>query len=113
MDAAGRILDWNAAAQRTFGYPREEVLGRELAETIVPERFRQAHRDGLQRFLGTGEPAILGERTELSAMHRDGYEFPIEITISRTRAARRRERTGAGPARRPSTPSCTTSPNGA
>src|SRR6185312_2223627 len=84
MDAAGRIIDWNAAAQRTFGYARHEVVGRELAETIVPERYRQAHREGLERILRTGERRILDERTELSAIHREGYEFPIEITISYT-----------------------------
>jgi diguanylate cyclase (GGDEF)-like protein/PAS domain S-box-containing protein len=86
MDAAGRIIDWNEAAQRTFGYTRDEVVGRELAATIVPERFRPAHSEGLQRFLRTGARGILDERTELSAIHRDGYEFPIEITISYARA---------------------------
>jgi diguanylate cyclase (GGDEF)-like protein/PAS domain S-box-containing protein len=89
MDAAGRIIDWNKAAQRTFGYRQEEVVGRELAETIVPERYRQAHRQGLERFLRTGERRILDERTELSAIHRDGYEFPIQITISYTGASTR------------------------
>jgi diguanylate cyclase (GGDEF)-like protein/PAS domain S-box-containing protein len=87
MDAAGRIIDWNHAAQRTFGYPRDDVVGRELAETIIPERFRQVHREGLQRFLRTGERHILDECIELSAIHRDGYEFPIEMTISCARPA--------------------------
>jgi diguanylate cyclase (GGDEF)-like protein/PAS domain S-box-containing protein len=82
MDAAGRIVDWNRAAQRTFGYGRDDVLGRELAETIIPERFRQVHREGLQRFLHTGERHILDERVELSAIHHDGYEFPVEMTIA-------------------------------
>ena len=82
MDADGRIVDWNRAAEQSFGYARDEVVGRELAETIVPERFRKAHREGLRRFLATGEQAILDARTEMSAVHRDGYEFPIEITIS-------------------------------
>ncbi len=81
IDAAGRIIDWNQAAERTFGYPRDEVLGRPLTDTIVPERYRQADRDGIQRFLGTGERRILDERTDLSAIHRNGEEFPIEITI--------------------------------
>ncbi|MGZ4165643.1 MAG: sensor domain-containing diguanylate cyclase [Solirubrobacteraceae bacterium] len=85
MDAAGMIVDLNRAAERTFGYAREEVLGRELAEVILPERFRDAHRDGLRRFLTTGERQILDQRTELTARHRDGYEFPIEITISADR----------------------------
>jgi diguanylate cyclase (GGDEF)-like protein/PAS domain S-box-containing protein len=82
MDAAGRIVDFNRAAERTFGYEREEILGRELAEVLVPERFRDAHRTGLRRFLATGERRILDQRVELTARHREGYEFPIEITIS-------------------------------
>lgn len=81
IDAAGRIIDWNQAAERTFGYPRDEVLGRPLTDTIVPERYRQADRDGIQRFLRTGERTILNTRTELSAIHRNGDEFPIEITV--------------------------------
>jgi diguanylate cyclase (GGDEF)-like protein/PAS domain S-box-containing protein len=82
MDAAGRIVEFNHAAERAFGYSREEVLGRELADVIIPERFREAHRAGLRRFLATGERPILDRRTELTARHRDGDEFPIEITIS-------------------------------
>jgi diguanylate cyclase (GGDEF)-like protein/PAS domain S-box-containing protein len=98
MDAVGRILDWNQAAQRTFGYGREEVLGRELAEVVVPERFRQAHRDGLRRYLTTGERRILDERVEQSAIHRDGYEFPIEITIACTHPEDAAPPTDAAPA---------------
>lgn len=82
MDAAGRIVEFNRAAERTFGYAREEVVGRELAEVIIPERFREAHRAGLRRFLATGERGILDRRAELTARHRDGHELPIEITIS-------------------------------
>ncbi len=81
IDAAGQITEWNQAAERTFGYAREEVMGRQLADTIVPERYRQAERDGIQRFLRTGERTILDTPTELSAIHRNGDEFPIEITI--------------------------------
>jgi diguanylate cyclase (GGDEF)-like protein/PAS domain S-box-containing protein len=86
MDADGRILDWNREAERTFGWTRDEVLGRELATTIVPERYRDAHRAGIKRYLATGATKILDARTELSAMHREGYEFPIELTISSPRA---------------------------
>jgi diguanylate cyclase (GGDEF)-like protein/PAS domain S-box-containing protein len=82
MDAAGRVIAFNGAAERTFGVPRDAVLGRELAAAIIPERHRQAHRDGLKRFLATGETAILDARTELNALHHEGYEFPIEVTIS-------------------------------
>ncbi|HTU97420.1 MAG TPA: diguanylate cyclase [Solirubrobacteraceae bacterium] len=82
MDAAGRILEWNRAAALTFGYAREEVMGRDLADTIVPACSRQDHRDGLARFLQTGDGPLVGARTELSAIHRDGYEFPVEISIA-------------------------------
>ncbi|HEX4011308.1 MAG TPA: diguanylate cyclase [Solirubrobacteraceae bacterium] len=82
MDAAGRILEWNRAAELTFGYARSEAVGRQLADTIIPERLRDAHRAGLARYLSTGESVILDARTELTALHRDGHEFPIEATIS-------------------------------
>ena len=82
MDAQGLITDWNLAAETTFGLTREEALGRVLAETIIPERTRDRHRRGLGRFLETGEGPILNRRVEVRALHRDGYEFPVEITIS-------------------------------
>ncbi len=86
MDAAGRIIDWNPQAETIFGWSHEEAQGRELAETIVPERLREAHRHGLQRFLATGNSTILGQRLELPALHRDGHEFAVELTISALRA---------------------------
>lgn len=82
MDARGLITDWNPAAETTFGWSREEALGRVLAETIIPQRSRDAHWRGLGRFLETGEGPILNRRVELRALHRDGYEFPVEVTIS-------------------------------
>lgn len=82
MDAGGFITDWNPEAERTFGWPREEVLGRVLADTIVPERYRDAHWNGLKHYLETGEGPVLGQRLELSALHREGHEFPIELTIA-------------------------------
>jgi len=82
MDGDGLIVEFNRAAERTFGFSRDEVLGREVADTIISERFREAHRSGLQRFLATGERTILDRCIELSALHRDGYEFPIEMTIT-------------------------------
>ncbi len=82
MDAGGFITDWNREAERTFGWGREEVIGRVLAETIVPKRYRRAHWDGLQLYLDTGEGPVLGKRLELSAVHREGHEFPVELTIS-------------------------------
>ena len=82
MDADGLITDWNPQAQISFGWSREEVLGRELAETVIPLEYRDAHRRGLERFLTTGEARVQGKRLELTAIHRDGHEFAIEMTIS-------------------------------
>jgi len=82
IDARGMITGWNPQAEASFGWSRREALGRELAETIVPERDRPAHRRGLERFLATGEGPVLGRRLELTALHRDGREFPVELTIS-------------------------------
>jgi diguanylate cyclase (GGDEF)-like protein/PAS domain S-box-containing protein len=82
MDATGCIIDWNSQAAITFGWAREDVIGNSLAETIVPERYREAHQQGLRVFLETGVGPIVNTRIELSAMHRDGHEFPIELTVS-------------------------------
>jgi PAS domain S-box-containing protein len=82
MSADGSVIDWNPQAEQTFGWSGEEVVGRELATTIIPPRLRDAHREGLTRFLGTGDGPVLGQRLELSALHRDGHEFPVELTIT-------------------------------
>jgi hypothetical protein len=82
MDEAGRITYWNARAEEMFGYKREEVLGKLLADTIIPERYRDAHWRGLRHFIETGEGPVLNRRVELDAMRRYVGEFPVEITIS-------------------------------
>jgi PAS domain S-box-containing protein len=82
MDANGLIIDWNKEAEAIFGWPREEILGQSLAETIIPLQYRESHRRGLQRFLATGEGPMLNRRLELDALHRDGNEFPVELTIT-------------------------------
>ena len=82
MDAQGLIVDWSDRAERTFGWRRDEVLGRLLGEIIVPARYRQAHRDGLARLLITGEQVVLGRVLELSALRRDETEFPVELSIT-------------------------------
>jgi PAS domain S-box-containing protein len=84
IDGPGRITYLNTAAERIFGYRADEVIGRELAEAIVPPSLRDAHRAGLGRYLDTGEPRILDRRLELTAMRADGSEFPVELTITRT-----------------------------
>jgi PAS domain S-box-containing protein len=82
MDDRGRITEWNPAAQAMFGYARAEVLGTSLAERIVPERLREAHLSGLRRAVA-GQSRVLGRRLEMSALRRDGTEFPVEIAITR------------------------------
>ena len=82
IDGDGLVLEWNAAATRTFGYERAQALGVELAELIVPERLRGAHRDGMARYLATSEPRVLGRRIETEAMRADGSELPVELAIT-------------------------------
>jgi len=83
MDSTGRIVDWNPAAARIFGYSREDALGHFLADLIIPERLREAHSHGLRKYLSTGEARYLNRRVETIAVRRDGSEFPIELTITR------------------------------
>jgi PAS domain S-box-containing protein len=81
MDHLGRIQELNPAAERTFGYAREQAIGRDLADTIIPPSLRDAHRRGLARYLQTGEGPILRRRVELTATRSDGSEFPVELTV--------------------------------
>ncbi len=85
MDVDGRIVDFNPAAERTFGFQQQQVRGRLLADTIVPEEFRDAHTRGLKRYLKTGESKIIGRRFELLAQRADGQRFPVELAISATK----------------------------
>jgi len=82
MDREGRLIEFNPAAERMFGRARADVIGRELAELIIPPSFRDAHRRGLARYLATGEHALLGGRVEVSAQRADGTEFPVELTVT-------------------------------
>ena len=83
MDHNGLIVEFNPAAEAMFGFSRSEVLGRELAEVIVPPSLRAGHRNGLLRYLETGEGNVLGRRVELEAIDRSGREFPVEVAITR------------------------------
>ena len=87
MDANGIITDWNPMAETIFGWPKSEAVGRLVANTIIPSRYREAHRLGLARFLETGKGLVLNTRTELDGLHRDGHEFPIELSIGATPSA--------------------------
>ncbi|MFL5885566.1 MAG: GAF domain-containing protein, partial [Thermoleophilaceae bacterium] len=81
-DASGRIVEFNPAAERTFGYSREEALGRTMAELIVPPSLRERHNAAFARFVKTGEASIVGRRVELTGMRADGSEFPVELALS-------------------------------
>ncbi|TAJ30972.1 MAG: PAS domain S-box protein [Nitrospirae bacterium] len=81
IDEDGRITDWNPRAETIFGWASGEAIGRDLAETIIPLQYREAHRHGLRHFLVTGEGPFLNRRIELTALRRDGNEFPVEISI--------------------------------
>ena len=83
MDHAGRIIEFNPAAERTFGLARSEAIGRLLGETIVPEELRADHIRGLARYLQTGDSHILDRRLELTALRADGETFPVELTVTR------------------------------
>ena len=83
MDHHGRVVEFNPAAERTFGYRRADVLGEELAGLIIPQAQREAHREGLARHLATGEGPVLGKRIEMIALRADGSEFPVELAITR------------------------------
>jgi PAS domain S-box-containing protein len=82
MDARGRIVNANAAAEEVFGWPRAELIGRLVSDTLMPERYRDPHRQGLNRFLSGGESRVLDRLIQIEALHRDGHEFPVVITIA-------------------------------
>jgi PAS domain S-box-containing protein len=82
MTAAGTVADWNDRAVSTFGWTRDEVIGRPMADLIIPERYRDAHHHGLKRYLQTGKAVVLGQRIEVSGLRKNGEEFPLELSIS-------------------------------
>ena len=82
MDADGRVIELNAAAERTFGYTKAEVIGRALADLIVPPPLRDAHTAGLARYRATGEGRLLGKLIEITAVRSDGSEIPVELAIT-------------------------------
>ncbi|MGC2364020.1 MAG: PAS domain S-box protein [Candidatus Sulfotelmatobacter sp.] len=83
IDHEGCITEFNPAAEHTFGYRRDEVLGRHLADVIIPPSLREKHRQGFACYLATGEARVLGKRMEMTAVRADGSEFPVELAITR------------------------------
>jgi len=83
MDHTHHIVEWNPAAEKTFGYTRSEVMGKLLPELIIPVAMKQAHYQGMQTYLRTGEGPVLDQRIEVSAIRRSGEEFPVELAVTR------------------------------
>jgi PAS domain S-box-containing protein len=82
-DAEGTIIEVNPAAERTFGWPAAELVGRTVRDVLVPPSLRAAHERGLRRHVETGEATIMDRRQELLALHADGHELPVELTLTR------------------------------
>lgn len=82
IDDSGAIVSFNQSAEALFGYRRDEVKGRLIADVIIPPALRQQHHDGFARYLETGVPRIIDRRVEVSAMRADGSEFPVELTVT-------------------------------
>jgi len=83
IDHEGCITEFNPAAERTFGYRRNDVMGRRLSDVMIPPSQREKHRQGLARYRATGEARLSGRRLEMTAVRADGTEFPVELAISR------------------------------
>jgi two-component system, LuxR family, sensor kinase FixL len=83
MNHLGNIVEFNPAAEKTFGYTRQEVVGLAMAELIIPASLRERHRRGLAHYLATGEGPVMDRRIEIVALRKDGSEFPIELAITR------------------------------
>jgi PAS domain S-box-containing protein len=81
IDHQGKIIEFNPAAEKTFGYTRAQVIGKELAATVIPPALREAHRRGMAHYFATGQGPVLGRRIEITGMRADGAEFPVELAI--------------------------------
>ena len=82
MASDGTVLNWNDRATDLFGWSRDEAVGRVMADLIIPERYRESHRRGLEKFLLTGRGQVIGRRIEIFALRKSGEEFPVELAIS-------------------------------
>jgi PAS domain S-box-containing protein len=82
MDLGGFIVGWNDHARKIFGWASEEALGRRLSDVIVAPQYRAAHEAGLSHYLSTGDGPVLNRRIEVTAVRRDGTEFPVELSVT-------------------------------
>jgi two-component system, cell cycle sensor histidine kinase and response regulator CckA len=81
IDSHGVVIEWNPQAEQTFGFTPQEALGKTLHSLIIPEAFRDAHQKGLRHYMNSGQHAILNRRIEINALHKNGHEFPVELTV--------------------------------
>ena len=84
MKSDGAVAGWNAIAEATFGWSRDQAIGRQLSELIIPKRYREAHHRGVDHFLATGDGPLINRRVEISGLHSSGEEFPVELSITST-----------------------------
>ena len=82
INQEGRVINWNPQAAHIFGYSLKQALGREVAELILPPAYREAHRQGIARFIKTGISTLFNTRIEVAGMRSDGAEFPMELSVS-------------------------------
>ncbi len=82
MSEDGPITGWNVMAEKTFGWASSEAIGRRLSDTIIPLQYREKHENGVRHFLATGKGPVLNRRIEITAVHSDGHEFPVELAIT-------------------------------
>lgn len=82
MSAEGLVIGWNDRATDCFGWSWQEAKGRQLSELIIPPAYREAHERGLKHYLATGEGPVLDRHIEISGVHRDGHEIPVELSIT-------------------------------
>ncbi|HUJ09356.1 MAG TPA: PAS domain S-box protein [Verrucomicrobiae bacterium] len=94
IDHEGRILEYNPAAERTFGYHRSDVVGKDMVELLIPRRLREKYQQELQKYFRANQAPLLGKRIELIALRADGAEFPVEASITRIGTGERQIFTG-------------------
>lgn len=82
IDAEGAITEWNKQAEETFGWPRAHALGLRLDQVLIPAEHRDAHNHGFARFLRSGMGPVIGQRIEVTALHRTGRRIPVELSVS-------------------------------
>lgn len=89
IDEHGCIVEWNKTAETMFGYKGYEVIGKDMAELIIPPEIRGRHYAGMRRYFKSGEGPILDKRVELEGMNKEGHRFPIELTVVRVKGIER------------------------